>query len=189
MMKFPRTSQSRQGRDFRFRTLNALGGGPTPPSRIQWQFVITTARTGLSSSASRAARLSLRSSEFHCLRTSLTTGGEHSIDNRAKVATPAHVTCLIRYVAVAFSGVCFLTISDALSRDSAAFEWTNRIGVLLLLTLTIGYAITDLWALLAGRRSGESWVDRWGPVLISILVPGVLLLKLWDLVLDALWLK
>ena len=85
--------------------------------------------------------------------------------------------------------MCFLTISDALSRDSAAFEWTNRIGVLLLLTLTIGYAITDLWALLAGRRSGESWVDRWGPVLISILVPGVLLLKLWDLVLDALWLK
>ena len=32
--------------------------------------------------------------------------------NEAKVAQPAHVTSLIRYVAVAFIGLCFLTVSD-----------------------------------------------------------------------------
>jgi hypothetical protein len=117
------------------------------------------------------------------------TRAERPISKEATGAEPAHITSLIRFIAIAFIGGCLVAISKAVPRDTASFEWTNRMGVLLLLTLTVSYAIKDVWATLTGKRSTESWIDRWVAVLISVLIPGVLLLKGWDRVLDALWLK
>lgn len=115
--------------------------------------------------------------------------GEKDVGKEAKGSESAHVTSLIRYIALAFISVCFLGVSDLVPRDSTAFDWTNRIGALLLLALTVRYGIKDLWATLTGRRSGLSWVERWAVVLVSIIIPAVLVLKLWDRLLDALWLK
>lgn len=55
-----------------------------------------------------------------------------------EASTPAHVTSLIWYIALAFTGACLIWISASFDRPSAAYAWSNRVGVFLLLGLN-GY--------------------------------------------------
>jgi hypothetical protein len=102
---------------------------------------------------------------------------------------PAHVTSLLRYASLAFVGACLIWVSAAVPRNSVAYDWSNRLGILILLGITGANAAHDLWAVVTRRRVGWSKTDRWVPLLVSMVVPAVLLLKGWDRLLDALWVR
>jgi uncharacterized membrane protein YhaH (DUF805 family) len=91
-------------------------------------------------------------------------------------------------IAWAMVMVVVLNIALAFSHRSAAYEWTNRLGVFMALVFTLAFLVWGL-ANTARRRWDGTRANAWAFRVSALIVSSLFLFMIWDRILDALWLR
>ena len=84
--------------------------------------------------------------------------------------------------------VVLLDVALGFRRSSAAYQWMNRMGIFLGLTLTFGFLFWAQWLSTRSRwkaSSTSTWIFR----AVGIIVPTVFVLKTWSRIPEAFWLR
>jgi hypothetical protein len=88
-------------------------------------------------------------------------------------------------------GFLIVWLTPALNRDSAAYDWLNRIGVILADSAALQGCLMGLYSSIFMEYDGppgKEWIQK-ANIFISLGVGAFMLWVTWDRILDALWIR
>jgi hypothetical protein len=94
----------------------------------------------------------------------------------------------VAYLGAFTADVIILNVGAALPQRSVAYEWINRVGIFLGLTLVFGFSVIWMGVTFSARWDiprSTAWLGRAG----AIVLPLGFVFKLWGRILDAFWLR